>query len=116
METVLFNGWSNCLRLSNQLVDLIIPLDIGLRVMRYGFIDEENELLEIPEDQGMTGGETFRYYGGHRLWHAPEANPRTYNPDNEPVILQDHGTYVRLIHRLKNRPASRKKLIFLYQR
>lgn len=25
----------------------------------------------------------FRFLGGHRLWHAPEAMPRTYIPDSE---------------------------------
>ena len=110
MEIVLYNGWSNCLRLSNPLVDLIIPLEIGLRVMRYGFIGEENELFEIAEDQGKTGGDTFRYYGGHRLWHAPEANPRTYHPDNEPVSAQDYGTFVRLIQPVENSTGIQKEI------
>jgi len=34
---------------------------------------------------GKTGGDGWRIYGGHRLWHAPEAIPRSYCPDNDPV-------------------------------
>ena len=34
----------------------------------------------------------FQFHGGHRLWHAPEALPRTYIPDT-PVTITDkpHG-------------------------
>ncbi|MGD9290529.1 MAG: hypothetical protein PVG74_23110, partial [Desulfobacterales bacterium] len=31
------------------------------------------------------GNEEWRLYGGHRLWHSPEAFPRTYEIDNYPV-------------------------------
>ena len=82
----------NCCKLSNGEVDAIITTDIGPRIIRYAFPDAENILAEIPE-----GGETTEYgewhsYGGHRLWHAPEAMPRSYEPDNSPVpyeILND---------------------------
>jgi hypothetical protein len=37
----------------------------------------------------------FRFLGGHRLWHAPEAMPRTYIPDGE-VKVTDLMDGVRL--------------------
>ncbi len=30
----------------------------------------------------------FHFHGGHRLWHSPEAMPRTYIPD-QPVTISD---------------------------
>jgi hypothetical protein len=31
----------------------------------------------------------FHFLGGHRLWHAPEAMPRTYIPDTDDMAITD---------------------------
>src|SRR5215510_12392431 len=31
----------------------------------------------------------FHFRGGHRLWHAPEAMPRTYAPDTGEVTITE---------------------------
>jgi len=92
-----YRGWPNCCRLSNGLIDLIATTDVGPRIIRFGFVGEENEFKEYEETAGKVGGDEWRIYGGHRLWHAPEAKPRTYCPDNSPVGLEQHGDLVRLI-------------------
>jgi hypothetical protein len=83
MDMINYNGWQNCLRLENALVDVVITTDVGPRIIRYGFLGEENEFAELEEHAGQSGGKEWRMYGGHRLWHAPESLPRSYYPDNE---------------------------------
>jgi len=85
MEKINYGGWPNCIRLSNEKVDLIVTTDVGPRVIRYGFIGEQNLFKEYADQMGKTGGKEWRIYGGHRLWHAPESKPRSYAPDNEPI-------------------------------
>ncbi len=85
IEQVTFRGWQHCMRLSNGNVDLVVTTDVGPRVVRYGFEGKENVLCEVRDEDGLIGGDTWHTFGGHRLWHGPEANPRTYQPDNEPV-------------------------------
>ena len=80
-----YGGWNNCVQVTNDLVDLIITVDVGPRIIRYGFIGDANEFCEIKTDRGLTGGDQWRLYGGHRLWHSPEDEKRTYEPDNSPV-------------------------------
>ena len=84
-EKVSYKGWDNCVKLSNGDVELIITTEVGPRIMRYGFVGGQNMLGELESDLGKTGGDAWRLYGGHRLWHAPEGKPRTYWPDNVPV-------------------------------
>jgi hypothetical protein len=31
----------------------------------------------------------YHFHGGHRLWHAPEAMPRTYIPDEDGTVITD---------------------------
>ncbi len=87
-ENIYYMGWPRCLRLSNGDVEVIIASDIGLRILRFGFVGGQNLFYLSPEDMGKQGGDSWRIFGGHRLWHAPEALPRSYSPDNDPVTYQ----------------------------
>ena len=89
LEKVHYGGWDNCYRLFNDQVDLIITGDVGPRIIRFGYINQVNLFKEYPDQIGKVGGEEWLIFGGHRLWHAPEAQPRTYFPDVEPVLIQE---------------------------
>jgi len=85
MSKVAYGGWEDCVRLTNGEIELIATTQVGPRVIRFGFVGGQNVFKEFEADLGQTGGDAWRPYGGHRLWHAPEAKPRTYSPDNGPV-------------------------------
>ncbi|MBI4824917.1 MAG: DUF4380 domain-containing protein [Nitrospirae bacterium] len=89
IQKISFAGWDNCVQISNGIVDLIVTADVGPRIIRYGFIGKENELCVVASTKGMTGGDEWRIYGGHRLWHSPEDRVRTYQPDNKPVAWKE---------------------------
>ncbi len=55
-------------------------LSDSARIVRLFYRGGENLFAEIPQ-QVQTEHGTFHFLGGHRLWHAPEAMPRTYLPD-----------------------------------
>ena len=95
-EKISFNGWPNCIRFFNEEIDLIVSTDIGPRILRYGFLGDQNFFYLDPGQAGQTGGNEWRIYGGHRLWHAPEAMPRTYHPDNESVQFEIVGDTITL--------------------
>jgi hypothetical protein len=130
VEKVEYKGWKNNLKLSNGTVELVATLDVGPRIIRYAFGGGDNVLKEYTDQLGKSGETDWQIRGGHRLWHAPEAQPRTYFPDNDPVEwkkldgggvrliappetpygvqkeidlrLEASGTKVTLVHRIKN--------------
>ena len=110
MEKTNYKGWPNCYRLSNGLVDLIATTDVGPRIIRFGFVGEDNEFKEYEDMLGKTGGDEWRIYGGHRFWHAPEVNPRTYFPDNSPVKLEQHADFVRIIQPTETTTGIQKEI------
>jgi hypothetical protein len=89
VEVVDYIGLPNCRRLTNGTVEIIVTADIGPRIIRYAFIGAENILGELPETAAEP--ERWKPWGGHRLWAAPEAKPRTYAPDNDPVEVAIEG-------------------------
>jgi len=129
IETVTYPPYGSCCRLANREVEVLVTTDFGPRIIRYGFLEDENEFAELYQVAESSDPNTWHIYGGHRLWHAPEAYPRTYSPDNTPVTwhiqgeslvvtqppevstgiqkeleisLAAEGTHVRVIHRLRN--------------
>jgi hypothetical protein len=86
------------LQLSNGTVELVLVTDLGPRIIRYAFVGGENALGELEPDAAPTKtalGDWY-LYGGHRIWAAPEAMPRTYAPDNGPVDVRVDGATVTL--------------------
>jgi hypothetical protein len=98
IDWVAYAGWEHCLRLTDGRIEAIVTTDVGPRIIRFGAVGGANLLHENPAQRGLAGGADWRAYGGHRLWHAPEAKPRTYAPDNGPVActLWDGGALLSL--------------------
>lgn len=110
MEPTPYQGWPNCLRLANEHVEMIVTTDVGPRIMRYASPNGPNMLYEAREHLGQTGGDEWRSYGGHRLWHAPEAMPRTYQPDNAPVAHAHDGKWLSLTAHVEERTGLQKEI------
>jgi hypothetical protein len=85
IEKTEFHEFSNCLRLSNGAIHLVVSTDFGPRILFYGFTGGENILGLHPQAKVETALGEWRPYGGHRLWMAPENMPLSYAPDNEPI-------------------------------
>ncbi|MEN6521178.1 MAG: hypothetical protein ABFD46_08525 [Armatimonadota bacterium] len=111
MEKLSYNGWPNCIRMSSGSVELIITTDVGPRIIRYGFVGQENELYEFSDQAGKTGGNEFRLYGGHRLWLAPERKDLTYFPDNSTVDYETDSNTLRLIPGIESTTGIQKELL-----
>jgi hypothetical protein len=86
-----YAGWERSALLSNGTVELAVTLDVGPRVLHFGYCGREGP-FQVYADQAGTAGETaWRNRGGHRLWVAPESRVWTYAPDNVAVAFEELG-------------------------
>lgn len=61
----------------------------SLRIMELQPAGKPNMLADISDFPPVpTPYGDFHFHGGHRLWHAPEAMPRTYIPDTTVQITE----------------------------
>src|SRR5579862_5911460 len=98
MEKIPYLGFDNCYRIANQKFELVVSTDVGPRILRYGPIGGPNVLGEFPIPAEQTEYGTWKPYGGHRLWAAPEGMPFSYAPDNDPIESRVEGAFsIRLI-------------------
>lgn len=109
MEIIEYKNFSRCCRISNGIIELAATLDFGPRIIRFGFIGQDNEFMEhseydrLPKDQ-------WRLVGGHRLWHGPEVLTRTYYPDNDPIRIEQFDQCVRLIQPVESTTGIQKEI------
>ncbi len=69
--------------LKNDFVQVEYLTD-ALRISGLVPTGKSNLLVELPDSVSVvTPYGKFYFHGGHRLWHAPEAMPRTYIPDSQ---------------------------------
>jgi ribosomal protein L32 len=85
LNEVVYKDFGKCIVLSNGRIEALCTVDIGPRIIRFGFVGKDNELCENNSVSSVVPGGEYKFRGGHRLWHAPEHNIRTYIPDNDPV-------------------------------
>jgi hypothetical protein len=97
MEKVSYAGWPNCIKLANGQIELIATTDVGPRIIRVGYIGEQNLFKEYEDQLGQTSGDKWRIYGGHRIWHGPEDIERTFFPDNSPIDYKWDGKTLKLL-------------------
>lgn len=105
-----FGGWKNCIRLSNGKIELVATTDVGPRIIRFAEVNGKNMFKEFKNQLGLTGGDEWRLYGGIRFWHAPEAAPRCYYPDNFPVKYSWDGKTLKLSQETEKTTGIKKEI------
>ena len=91
IKNVEHQGITDCLEISNGDARLVISTGFGPRILFYGYDDGENTLGWHPDAAVETAIGTWKPYGGHRLWVAPENMPLSYDPDNDLVEHESIG-------------------------
>lgn len=87
-QIIPFGGWKNNLHLQNDACELLITLDVGPRILKFGPRGGQS-VFHIATDQlGGSEEEIWQSRGGHRLWIAPESFPFSYPADNFEVEHQ----------------------------
>jgi len=76
--------------LSNDYLHLAYLEGAGPRIVHLSLAGAgDNIMAELPDLTIDTPAGPYRLYGGHRLWHAPEAMPRTYVLDDGGCTVQE---------------------------
>jgi hypothetical protein len=73
--------------ISNGLIELEVFSTAGPRIVLLSAFGKPNLFADLPVSLSTQYGE-FYFRGGHRLWHSPEAIPRSYIPDNDGCRLE----------------------------
>lgn len=87
--------YGKVLCLTNGVIEAYVTIDVGPRIIRFGFIGGQNIMCDNraagdPKDDAefesfFGKGKKWEILGGHRIWISPESYPASYYPDLQPV-------------------------------
>ncbi len=81
-----YKNLGKALKLSNGKLELIVTLDVGPRIMNISLPGKANMFAdECDLKETLPDGSIYEFFGGHRVWHSPEAFPRSYISDSHPL-------------------------------
>lgn len=91
-----YKEYGRCLSISNGVIEAYVTVDIGPRIIKFGyeggqnFMNDDRTLLGGKDmDKTYTDffgeGRRWENLGGHRIWLSPESYPETYLPDDRKV-------------------------------
>lgn len=93
-----YQEYGRCLKLENGSLEILITIDVGPRIIFFGAPKGENMFFNDKKQERVTKGELFEtifgkgaeyhFYGGHRMWLAPQLMLHTCVPDNRPVAYK----------------------------
>lgn len=106
---VTYGEFGKCIKIDNGIVDVFVTVEVGPRIIRYGFVDERNIFNETPEKATAESG--WKPLGGHRLWHSPEHAVRTYERDDKPVKWERLDDSLHVIQPIENWSQMGKELV-----
>ncbi len=89
-------------QLTNGIVELGLPADYGPRVTHFGFLNGPNVFGDGETARRDTPDGSWRPYGGHRLWAAPERFPQTYTIDDRPPEVESLGERHAVLRRARD--------------
>ncbi|NCO35531.1 MAG: DUF4380 domain-containing protein [Armatimonadetes bacterium] len=110
VEQTKYKDFEKCYRMTNGGVELIATSSVGPRVIHFGFVGQQNLFGAAPGITVDVGDDQWKIYGGHRLWHSPEMNPRSYSPDNKPVKAEVDGSTLRLTQDTETMTGIQKEM------
>lgn len=89
-----FSGLTNSWRVKIGNLELVIPTEIGPRILHFSKIGEPNLFRVLNDQLENKNIPNWQNYGGHRLWRAPEDKFLTYSPENSEVNIADNKDYI----------------------
>ncbi len=126
LEKIQFADFQTCVRLSNGELEIVAATDFGQRFLAYNFGGEN--VLGIHADTKIeTALGEFNFYGGHRLWIAPNTAPVEFEFDEQTnsirlvqsidtitqtqkeitVTLDKRGSGIQIHHKMTNLGAAK---------
>lgn len=97
-EIANFKEYGRCVSISNGVVEALVTVDLGPRIISFGYIGSQNFMSSERKDyEPMTDdtytsfwgdGRAWENFGGHRIWLSPESYPETYLPDDRKVSYE----------------------------
>lgn len=108
MMEISYKKYNKCLRVTNNLVEIIVHIEDEIKIVKYGYIDGNNQF----EDELDIDG---KIYGGHRFSHIPKIDYKVDFIDDEGIKYEKITNGVRIIQNIEKWTQIRKIVEIVFE-
>ena len=110
-----YKDYGKCLKVTNDVVEVIISIQYGPRIVKYGFVNDINHFAESIEDKIVTSNGDYYIIGGHRFLYLTENENNIYIPDNKNVEYESIEGGIRLIQPIEEHTYFNKIIEIIFE-
>jgi hypothetical protein len=101
----------DCVEFTFDEINLLATRSVGPRILSLEFKNSSNIFAELPDQYlEFQNGKKYNFFGGHRLWSAPEIPEITYSPENTPVEVSHENGIVSMVKEADPVTGIRKEI------
>lgn len=101
-----YKDYNKCLRITNNLVELVISIENEVRIIKYAYIGCENH---FREENGCND------VGGHRFGYTNQVNHKVDFISDDPITYQEIENGIRIIQNIEKWTQMRKIIEIIFE-
>lgn len=109
VSNITYKGYGRCLRVVNNVVEIIVTIEYGPRIIKYGYVNGKNHFAENIENKISTSYGDYYIIGGHRFCDE------LCIPDNKKVDYELIPGGVRLIQNIERWTQVQKNIEIIFE-
>lgn len=109
VSNITYKEYGKCLRVVNSVVEIIVTIEYGPRIIKYGYVDGKNHFAENIEKRVMTPYGDYYVMGGHRFCDE------FCIPDNKKIDYEITPNGVKLIQNAEKWTQVQKSIEIVFE-
>lgn len=110
-----YKEYGKCLRVTNDIIEVIVSIQYGPRIIKYGYVNDINHFAEGIEDKVVTENGDYYIIGGHKFLYLSENENNVYVPDNKKVQYESIENGIRFIQETEERTYLQKIIEIVFE-
>lgn len=105
-----YKNYNNCLRITNNLVEVIVFMENTIRIVKYGYVNGNNQFEDILIDndsRNIIGG-------GHSFSYIPQIDQNVDFIDNQGITYERISSGIRLIQNIEKWTQIRRVIEIIF--
>lgn len=110
-----YKDYGKCLKVTNDIVEVIISIQYGPRIVKYGYVNDINHFAEGIEDKISTENGDYYIIGGHKFLYLTDNEKNIYIPDNKKVEYESIDGGIKLIQEIEEHTYFQKNIEITFE-
>ncbi|BAK80643.1 hypothetical protein [Candidatus Arthromitus sp. SFB-rat-Yit] len=106
-----YKNYNRCLRITNNLIEVIVFIEDTIRIVKYGYINGNNQF-----EDGLIDKDSKEIIGGHSFSYVPQIDKNVDFIDNQGITYETIVNGVRFIQNIEKWTQIRRVIEIIFEK